>query len=200
VVLSQRERYIAIGVGAVVALLVLDQVFIEPYTSKRSELSAQLTAANVQKTQNDNLLFREKRMKKIWEEMITGGLKSDPSDAQDQAYDATIDWARECGVELTSLKPQRSTMEKGFEQIGFHAAGNGPMAAMSKLLWRVETASIPFRVTEVQISPRKEGTDDLTIQLSFSTLALVPEPEKTQKQDKNDKPRPIPANEKVNRS
>ncbi len=52
------------------------------------------------------------------------------------------------------------------------------MRAASRLLWSLETASIPVRVTEMHITPRKEGTDDLSVQLSISTLCLLPDTDK----------------------
>jgi hypothetical protein len=45
------------------------------------------------------------------------------------------------------------------------------------LLWAVETAAIPVRVDDLTIKPRaREGFDDLTIDLSVSTLSSIPEP------------------------
>ena len=50
------------------------------------------------------------------------------------------------------------------------AAGTGSMNAVSRFLWRVETAGIPLRVKEMQLGSRKEGADDLTVQLRLSTI------------------------------
>jgi len=44
------------------------------------------------------------------------------------------------------------------------------MNAIARFLWRVETAGIPIRLKELQLGSRKEGTDDLTLQLRLSTL------------------------------
>jgi hypothetical protein len=39
----------------------------------------------------------------------------------------------------------------------------------------METATIPVRVNEMQINAPKEGSDDLSIRLSFSTLCMPPD-------------------------
>ena len=42
----------------------------------------------------------------------------------------------------------------------------------ARLLWQVETTGLPLRVHEMQLGARKEGTDDLSLQLKASTLYL----------------------------
>ncbi len=46
-------------------------------------------------------------------------------------------------------------------------------------MWDIETATVPIRLTDVQVAPRKEGTDDLSIQFGVSTLCqrqVTPKP------------------------
>jgi hypothetical protein len=50
------------------------------------------------------------------------------------------------------------------------------MYAVSRFLWRVETAKVPIRVKEMQLGSRKEGADDLTLTLRLSTLYQAPQP------------------------
>jgi hypothetical protein len=64
------------------------------------------------------------------------------------------------------------------------------MRSIARLTWALETAQIPVRVNEMTITPRKEGTDDLQIQLSVSTLstpeALEKQPERKTTLSRND--------------
>ena len=60
-------------------------------------------------------------------------------------------------------------------EITFQAAGTGPMSAVARFLWRMETAPFPLRVEELQVGARREGTDDLSLQLRVSTLYLAAE-------------------------
>jgi hypothetical protein len=64
-------------------------------------------------------------------------------------------------------------MTGDFEVIGFHLTGNGSTPAMGRLLKSFETAAIPVRVEEMQLTPLKEGTDNLKIELSLSTLCQL---------------------------
>jgi hypothetical protein len=56
------------------------------------------------------------------------------------------------------------------------------MSQLRTLLLHVQRATIPIRVTDLQISSRPEGTDNLTISMGISTAYLAPE------QDKNERP------------
>ena len=49
------------------------------------------------------------------------------------------------------------------------------MRAVTGFLWRLENASFPVRVAELQIGTRKEGADDLSLQLRISALCRAEE-------------------------
>jgi hypothetical protein len=172
--LSKRERYIAIGVGVVVGLVVLDQVVLSPYFDAISDLKNQTEAAITKQNENSALFDKQAKLKKVWDDILAGGLKADDSAAESQALNAALDWAQSAGVNITAVKPERTTTANEFEVIGFHLTGNGSTPAIARLLLSFETAAIPVRVDDMTLTPRKEGTDDLTIQLSLSTLCLKP--------------------------
>jgi hypothetical protein len=53
------------------------------------------------------------------------------------------------------------------------------MAQISRFLWRIQAATIPVRITDLQITSHKEGTDDLALVLGIGTIYPAPEPEKS---------------------
>jgi type II secretory pathway component PulM len=177
-ILTKRERYIAIGAGTLIGVLILYFVVIGPYIDRREQIAAAVNNA-VNDKQKENVLFlQQTKMQKIWKEMIDGGLTVSQSDAESQLQQALNDWSRDSALTVTKLKDERSTFDSKFVQIGFHLTGTGPLAAISNLLWRVETTTMPLRVSEIQITPLKEGVDDLQLELSLSTLSRVPEADK----------------------
>lgn len=173
-VLSKREKFVAIGLGAALAVLVLDRLVYTPL----DDWSGQLTNQQADLQQNDDqqqaLFQRERNLRKVWAELNAGGLKSDASEAESQVEHDLSQWAMESGVALVSLHPEPRSAKNGFLQINFLATGTGSLAAASKLLYRIETAKIPIRLEDVQLSSRKEGADDLTVTLKLSTLATSP--------------------------
>jgi hypothetical protein len=120
------------------------------------------------------IFARQQKLKKVWAEMQTGGLKVDPSLAQSQTYQALVEWARGANVGLPNIKFDRQSQEGSFQVISFSVTATGSMPQVSRLLWALETASIPVRVNEVQITPVKEGTDSLQVRISVSSLCQPP--------------------------
>ena len=173
--MTKREKYIAIGASAAIALLVLDQAVVDPLISKRDEIESRQSTLQTQLDDADTVFTRERRLKKIWSELEAGGLSLDPSQAEGQALRSIIAWADKAGVSLSALKPERSSDERKFEVISFNVTGTGAMPDVARLLWAIETAPIPLRVTDMQITPRKEGTDDLSTRISVSALCLPPQ-------------------------
>src|SRR3954464_240602 len=166
-VLSKREKYIGLGVAAAVGLA-LDSFALPPYIARRDAIAAGRADAAQQLSDAATLLQRQHNLRTIWTELQKGGLKVNPSQAESQTIQAVIDWAKAAGVELAALKPERSSQEGQFQVISFNVTGTGSTQAVSKLLWSIETATIPVRVNDMQVTPRREGTDDLSIRLSVS--------------------------------
>ena len=62
-------------------------------------------------------------------------------------------------------------MSRGeLQEITFLAAGTGPMSAVAGFLWRLESSPLPVRVADLQLGTRKEGADDLSLQVRISAL------------------------------
>jgi len=188
VVLSKRERYIAIGVGAAIGLFGLDSLVISPFIAKNDDIKLQTDVAQQSLREATQIKWKRDAVKKDWDAMQAGGMKSDPSDAEAQAQHALLDWYREAGLTNYSQGPSRATTEGKFVAVSFHTNGIGTMSGLAKLLWRIETTSIPMRVENLTITPHgAEGRDDLQIQLTISTLCALPGADKL---DKPEKPGP----------
>ena len=168
--LSQREKYIAIGVGGAIALYGLNSAVLDPYFSKLDLINTQTDTARQQLADRADLFTRQSELKKVWSSMTRSGLTSDPSAADSQSARAVLTWIGESGVAVTNTKTDRTTDENQFQILGDHFTCTGDTQQVTKLMWDLETATIPIRLTDVQITPRKEGTDDLTIQFGVSTL------------------------------
>ncbi|QOV89823.1 hypothetical protein [Humisphaera borealis] len=176
--MSPRERSLALIVLSVVGVALLYQFVIDPYFQKRRELKAAIELKEDELNRNRKLFNDEKRLKAVLTNLNAGGLKTDVAEARSQLLYAISSWTKDSGVNLSSLKEGRTTSEGKWIQINTQASGTGPQKAIANLLWRVETASIPVRVTEMTVNSRREGTDDLQINLGVSTLCANPDGDK----------------------
>lgn len=173
-VLSKREKFVAIALGGALAVLVLDRLVYTPLNDWGDQLATDQAELQQNEDQQQTLFQRQHNLRKVWAELNSGGLKSDASEAEAQVEHELSQWAQESGVALTSLHPEPRSPKNGFLQINFLATGTGTLAGASKLMYRIETAKIPLRLEDVQLASRKEGNDDLTITLKLSTLSTAP--------------------------
>jgi hypothetical protein len=180
VVLSQRERQLAIGIGSVGALLLLIFYLIVPWMDWGADL--QKKAQEAEKNQQDYqaLIAHRNALVKAYDAMQKGGvLKTDVSEAQSQVDRAVYDWAAQSGVIIATAGNQGQTTydaKTGFTEVGYTVTCTGTTVGVAKLLYQIETASIPLRIKLVHINSRKDGADDLLIELNLSTLCVAPKP------------------------
>ncbi len=170
--LSKRETYIALMAAAAVALLVADLYVITPLLESGAALGAERQAL-LREMEDAQRLFEQRRLlNRKWEELTAGGLTDDPAQAESRLLHAVRDWAEEAGLTLSAVKPERKEKDGRVREISIQASGTGSMRAASRFLWHVETTDLPLRIRELQIGSRKEGTDELSVQLKASTLYL----------------------------
>jgi hypothetical protein len=174
---SKRERIILVVAVVVFGALVLDRLALTPLLDRSAKVAARKAVLLSEMANAENLLERRRLIGPRWRRMIADGMKRDPGAAESQVLHALGDWADDAGLNLVSLKPERSTKETPLPEIDFRATGTGSMAAVSRFLWRLETAGIPLRVKTMQIGSRKEGLDDLSLQLQVSTLHVPADPD-----------------------
>ena len=187
-ILSDREKKIAIGVGAGAAALLLYQFMLMPFLDKRESMVENTTRVKEELKQADVLFARERELKKVWADITAGGLKVDIGDAQSQLTNAVEEWARDAGVALPTLKSDGAKKDGNFLVISYHATVTGSTRQIAKLAWALETAPVPVRINDMRITPQKEGTDQLQAEISVSTISMLPDAEKP-----DVKPSPAPA-------
>src|SRR4051812_9303092 len=160
----------------VLGALLLDHFVFENLIEQKNALLADKDTANRKLSNALNVIKREKDARPRWTEMTKNGLPRDSSTAQSQIYNAAGSWAREAGLNPPpALKSDRNDKEKEFFKVPIRATGNGNMQQIARFLWHIQTANIPVRVSELTLSTRKEGTDDLSLTMTLATIYLPPE-------------------------
>ncbi|MGD2174293.1 MAG: hypothetical protein PVJ27_02735 [Candidatus Brocadiaceae bacterium] len=168
--LSRRETLVAVVAVLAVALLLADRYIVTPTMESRAALEGERQRLMGELENGMRLFERRRLMARRWQEMTAGGLLADPSDAEGRVLQAVRDWAREAGLALSSVRPERGEEQGGVGEITVLAAGTGNMRAVSRFLWHAERTALPLRIRELQLGARTDGEDDLTLQLKLSTL------------------------------
>jgi hypothetical protein len=191
-VLSPRERNILIVALATAAFLVLYYVVISPYLDWRAGSLVQQEMLQKKVRDAREVIDLRARADVQWKTMVQPGIKNDPAEAESQVLHAIHDWSEQSGVVVTLQKPQRSVVPEitfkastsetvnlrakapPLPEIKFQAQGTGTMKSLALLLWQIQTAKIPIKVTELRLDSHKEGQDDLMFKLSLSTVYTPP--------------------------
>ena len=171
-ILSKRERIVVVLTLAALSILVLDNYVLSPFLASYSAAGARREKLRGELRQAENLLARRRRIDSRWREMLSGSLKRDPAEAESQMFHALLDWSEQAGLKL-SLRPERSAEKTDLREITFHITTDGSMKSVLQFLWRLKTADIPTKLESVRLRSRKDGIDDLELQLRVSTLYLA---------------------------
>ncbi len=168
--MSRRERYIAIAAAVVVGLLVLDQAALSPLLARLTEADAAIDHYQQDLARAEGLFDNRTHAQRAWRDMTGGTLLRDAPDAESQVLNRAREWAQSAGLALSSLKPERTEKERDFQKITIRATGTGTMAQIARFLYAAQTASIPLRVTDLQITARRDGQDDLALNVGLATI------------------------------
>jgi hypothetical protein len=179
VVLSKREKYIAIGAISAVALLTINSLVIAPYNDKRDALEEQETADTKTLEDDKLLLYKQEGLQSTWKDMLASGLQADDSTAQSKTQQALQDWARSANINLEALSSDHVATQKGPFQVinfnlDFNSSGNQSMRQIARVLWSLESADMPIRLNDMKITTAREGTDNLDVKLIVSSLYMPP--------------------------
>jgi len=168
-VLSKRERTIALTTLAAVAILVLDQLVFEPVRAQFVQLSADDEHYTKMLDDANRLFMNRKATEARWNQMVADGLKSDAAETEDALDHAVFEWAQASDLTLKSCTPEH-TMQKDRPAVVLYVVGTGNMSAVAHFLYRAQTSRLPVQPEDLEIGSRREATDDLTVTLHISGL------------------------------
>ena len=171
-VLSRREKYIAIITIVIIMILVADRYVATPFMDKMDQTAIEKQRLIVEMERAETLFERRSLMDRRWNDMVAGGLEGDAAKAESQVLHAIGNWSKENGLMLSSVKPDHKTGEDELYEIVFQIAGTGTMNSVSRFLFQIEKSTLPIRLTDVQLGSREEDGNDLSLQLRLSALYL----------------------------
>lgn len=172
-VLSKRERQIAIVTMAVIMIFAFDRYLWTPVMEARSDVQVEKQELLTDQQQAERIFKQRNRMNDDWNEMKNGGLSGDASTTESGVLNAINSWARNSGLTLSSIKPEHEKGEGEVREIIFNLACSGDMNEVGQFLWQVEKSTLPLKITEFQLGSREEDGREMTLQLKLSALYII---------------------------
>ena len=172
-VLTKREKYIVWITLALIVFLLADRVLVSPWLNHRRAISEEKEFLLDELERARILEARQEQFLPAWQAVVGETMHRDRAAAESQILHAVRGWAREAGLTLASIRPERIIEHEQMEEMVFQLSGQGSMATVVEFLFQLESSTLPVRVGELQLSTRTEGRDDLVLQLKLSTLVTV---------------------------
>jgi hypothetical protein len=174
-VLSKRERYIGFSAGAAVLLLAMNSFILDPLLAEQADLDIKIDKAHKELSSGTDLVLEASVLNRRLNDMFKSGLLRDETAATNQFYTSVSTWSRESRFDPPpALKSDKTDREKDFQKINMHASGSGSFQQISRLLYRMQTANVPVRITQLQLSSKKDGVDDLKMDMDLATIYFSP--------------------------
>ena len=183
-VLSKRERLIAILTLAALGIVVGDHYVLGPILARYDALAVRRTTVEAELAEAGQLRTMRDRLAGRWQGLRREGLRDEPADTESLVMHAVRDWSSHAGFDLASLRPERTRPLESLREVTFRVSGTGSMLEVTRFLYQLETSRLPLRIVELQLGSRTEGVDDLSLQVKLSALCM-PEAEQSASTDSN---------------
>jgi len=168
---TKREKLLCLTAAIVLGVYLLDTFVFKPLGNAQAELRRQQESLESEYLAGLATLRLQRALWSRWKSWIKSTLLSDPSQAESQLLNAVRSWARESGVEITFLQPERPNQKGEVREIAFRASTTGPYVGLMKLLYRFQCAKEPVRIQSLDIRATRRGPSErIVMDLRFSTI------------------------------
>ena len=173
-VLSKRERLIAVVTLLVLMIFIIDRYVLTPFLEAKENISIEKQGLMNEMQQAAKVFRHRNRINDEWQAMIKGGLGSDPSALESRILHEIRQWSSDYNVTLSSIKPNHNGSDEAaiLKEIIFNVACRGSMDSIGQFLWQIENSQLPLRIIEFQLGAREADGRDMSLQLKLSTAYL----------------------------
>jgi hypothetical protein len=169
--IKNRQQLLIIATFAVVALFAADKIILTPISSLWSARSKEIAKLRTDVTTARALISQEQRLRARWDNMRRNTLPDDPSLAQQQVLQAFDRWARDSGITVTQVSPQRHDGDD-YSTLQCRVEGSGSLDRVAKFLYAMERDPMALRFENIEISSKDNEGQQLSIGLQVSGLIL----------------------------
>ncbi len=171
--MQNRQRWLAIGAIAVVAVFAGDKLLFTPLINFWKGRAAQIATLEKNVKQGASLVQREQSIRRRWEQMRRNTLPTSTSKAEEHLLNAFDYWAQESRVSVLSITPQwkRETTED-FISLECRVEAFGSLDTVSRFLYEIEKDPMGLKLDLVEISARDNNGQQLALGLQISGVLL----------------------------
>lgn len=168
--IENRQQVLAVAAIAIISLFLLDRLLLRPLTAGWKARSEKIVRLQKQIIDGQATLKRAASIRGRWDQMQTNTLALDS--AERRLLEAFNRWSRASNISISSIQPQWKRGDDDFMTLECHANASGPVNAMARFLYNIETDPMALRIEAVEIQSRDETGQTLAVNLQVSGLVL----------------------------
>ena len=167
---KRRQTTLVMVTGACLCIFAADRLLLTPSVRAWEQRTERIRELRVAIAKSESLLSQRGSWQERREAMRHHMLPAVPSRAEDVVVKSVDRWARDSGLQLTSLRPRLRVGGEERRLLEVSVAGTGSMATLSRFLFELETAPLALAVEELEISSRKQAGTSLQLSLRLTGL------------------------------
>lgn len=173
--IQNRQRWLAIGAIAVVAVFAGDKLVFSPLLKFWKGRATQITALEKNVKQGVSLVQREQSIRRRWEQMRSNTLPTSTSKAEEYLLNAFDYWAQESRVSVLSITPQWKRETDDFISLECRVEAFGSLNTVTRFLYEIEKDPMGLKLDLVEVSARDNNGQQLALGLQISGVLLNPQ-------------------------
>jgi len=128
-----------------------------------------------------SLLANRTKVRQDWDKLVQSGLGDQYQTVTAKISTDIEQMLRTCRITAQEFKADRPTdiTRSDFKEIPYSLRFNTASANLATLIHALETAGLPIRIDGMNISSKKEGQDNLNVELRIVSLLYSPQPAST---------------------
>ena len=174
---KNREKMLLIGVGAVVALWVLDIVVIDPVTQAYKDRQAAIQKLKEEIAHGNSIHGNKSAIEAKWDTMRTNTLPDNSTLAENKLYASFLGWEQAAGVTVVRQQPTMTDppdQDAPYKNEEFHVDMTGSLDQLFNFLYKMESSPLGLKVDSVELTSRDDSGRQLALGLTVSGLILLP--------------------------
>lgn len=185
-VLSRRERSMALAVAVLLGLFLLDGVVVTPGLARWAAVEADIAKAEEEIQKADRVLAREGAAEAQWKS-LQGGLTHGTLDQVFYFVDHLWELASRAGTSFQKTEPLKRVDPRGdFNEISYDVRLQCDIRSLARFAYELDHSAEPLQVRRLQVTARP-GAPPLDVNVQISTLELAARPPAPAKKTENGK-------------
>ncbi|MCF7875340.1 MAG: type 4a pilus biogenesis protein PilO [Candidatus Omnitrophica bacterium] len=172
--LKKRERYILYFAIIVIGFFIFDRIVIRPVLAELKNLNKKITVKEKQLKKSLRLVSQKEKINSLYSEYVDQ-IKQELSDEEEVAKLLSYieEVAKETNVSLVRLKPSQTKKEDFYKKFIMKIEAEASISRLIDFIYKLEKSSQLIRVDDFRLTPRKQGSSILEIEMSISKVLVL---------------------------